>query len=124
MLSTETGTADLARAILRVADLIDTRMKTVGIYAEGAPITDSVLIYAMLPLDPTTAFDWDLWQEAFRQTRRDGTRAQVKDLHDELRKVLIAELGGDIGVCGTGTRYTPTVIREVAYRFSPTLRAS
>lgn len=106
---------ELRAAVLRVADIIETRTKQLGIYNDGAPITDQVLAYAMLPLDPATAFDWNQWATAFRQTRIDGTRAAVKALHDDLRNLLVKELGDDfIGAMGGGTRYTPQQIREVA----------
>lgn len=116
------ATTELPTAVLRVADIVETRMKQCGIYADGAPISAQVLIYAMLPLDPTTAFDWDQWAKAFRQTRRDGTRPKVKALHDDLLGVLTAELGGEIGLAGGGTRHTSAAIREVAYRMAPSLR--
>jgi hypothetical protein len=105
---------ELHAAVLRVADIVETQMQQCGIYSDGAPISAQVLIYAMLPLDPATAFDWDQWATAFRRTRRDGTRAAVKALHDDLRDVLAAELGGEIGLAGGGTRYTPAQIRQLA----------
>jgi hypothetical protein len=93
-------------------------MKQCAIYTDGAPISDQVLVYAMLPLDPTTTFDWDQWTTAFRRTRHDGTRTAVKALHDKLRDALTQHLGGGIGLAGGGTQYTPEQIREVADRLA------
>jgi hypothetical protein len=111
---------ELRAAVLRVADILHTRMTRLGIYRDGAPISDQVLIYAMLPLDPATAFDWHQWTAAFRQTRHDGTRPAVNALHDNLRALLIAELGGEIGLAGGGTHYTPNQVRKVADRLAST----
>lgn len=110
----DTADTNLRAAVLRVADIVETRTKQLAIYDDGAPITDQVLVYAMLPIDPATAFDWEQWATAWRATRRDGTRTAVKRLHDDLRDCLRKELGGEIGLTGGGTHYTPEQIRAVA----------
>ncbi|MGW2520513.1 hypothetical protein ACWC09_26560 [Streptomyces sp. NPDC001617] len=121
MPDTETITKlELSNAVLRVADIVETQTNRFGIYADGAPISHHVLVYAMVPVDSSRLFDWKKWQEAFRQTRRDGTRSHVKAVNDELRDVLIKELGDEIGAMGGGTHYTPAAIRAVAQRITAT----
>jgi hypothetical protein len=111
-----TPIGELRAAVLRVASIIETRMTQCAIYSDGAPISAQVLVYAMFPLDPKTAFDWDAWTDMFRRTRYDGTRAAAKALHDDLRDLLAAELGGDVGLVGGGTRYTPDQVRQITDR--------
>ncbi|WP_042174496.1 hypothetical protein [Streptomyces sp. NBRC 110035] len=112
-------TNHLHAAIHRVADILETRMNQLSIYDTGAPITDQVLLYAVLPIDPKTAFDWDQWTTAYRQTRRDGTRPAVKTLHNELRDLLTQQLGGEIGLAGGGTYYTPDQVRQTLASTGP-----
>jgi hypothetical protein len=113
-----TPTNELRAAVLRVADILEARTKQYAIYADGAPISAQVLVYAMLPGCPTNSFDWDLWADQFRRTRHDGTRSAVKALHDDLRHLLEVGLGGEVGLSGGGTYFTPAQVRLVADQFT------
>jgi hypothetical protein len=43
----------------------------------------------------------------------------MKALHDQMRALLARELGGEIGLTGGGTHYTPAAIRKVAEDIAP-----
>ncbi|MEU8902180.1 hypothetical protein [Streptomyces mirabilis] len=116
--------AELAKALLRLADIVQGFTERYGIYRDGrARINERAVLYAMFDLDPVSYFDpknqedLALWQTAWRQTRRDGTRDHYKSLRDAMRDTLAKELPRD---WHTGALFTPDQIRQVAHRLTAT----
>lgn len=113
--------AELAKAILRLADIAQGMTERYGIYAHGkVRLGEPEFLYAAFDLDPVRYFtdenhSMGLWQTAWRQTRRDGARDQYKALHEAMREMLAERLPGDWRVGGL---YTPDQIRDVAHQFT------
>ncbi len=113
------GSTELLKALLRLADITQGMVERYGIYRDGrAAISERAVLYSMFDLDPATYFlpenreDLAMWQAAWRQTRRDGTREHYNALRDAMRDVLADKLPGD---WRTGGLYTPDQIRAVAH---------
>lgn len=113
-------TAELAKALLRLADITQGMVERYGIYRDGrAGISERAVLYSMFDLDPATYFlpenrdSLAMWQTEWRQARRDGTREHYNTLRDAMRDVLVDRLTGD---WRTGGLYTPDQIRAVAHQ--------
>lgn len=119
MTATRIDASDLAKALLRLADITQGFTERYGIYRTGrARIDERAVLYATFDLDPATYFlsenreSLAMWQAEWRQTRRDGTREHYSALRDAMRDALVDNLPGD---WRTGGLYTPDQIRAVAH---------
>ena len=121
--ATRTDAAELAKALLRLADITQGFTERYGIYRDQARIDERAVLYAMFDLDPATYFlpenreSLAMWQAEWRKTRRDGTREHYSALRDAMRDALVDGLPGD---WRTGGLYTPDQIRAVAHTVAAT----
>ncbi|MFD0209130.1 hypothetical protein ACFVH9_08330 [Streptomyces hirsutus] len=114
--------ADLAAALLRLAEVVQHMTKTYGIYAEGrAYISSTAVTFVAYGGDPAAYCDQTsrnlAWNEALARTRHDNTRGRCQALDDAIESALADGLPGDYS--DGGNRYTPDQIREVAHRLTP-----
>ncbi|MER6977657.1 hypothetical protein [Streptomyces carpinensis] len=113
--------AQLAAAVLRVADIVQARTEKIAEYADGRALLDNrLLLQVAYDLAPTAAFDMPAFSAAWKQSLHDGTRPARKALYMDLWDALAARLPGTPGqVAGC---YTPAEVRAVAYALAPELR--
>ncbi|KOU62065.1 hypothetical protein ADK57_25880 [Streptomyces sp. MMG1533] len=119
MTANQIDASELAKALLRLADITQGMVERYGIYRDGrARISERAVLYGMFDLDPATYFlpenreGLAMWQAEWRQTRRDGTRGHYNALRDAIRDALVDQLPGD---WRNGGLYTPDQIRDIAH---------
>jgi hypothetical protein len=107
------GTADLAEALLRLADNLHT-VQQCGRWNGGpAPISARLLLFSAVGISAKCGVGE--WEQRLREMRSNGTRHLLNPMDDSLRAVLKEHLGGEFGLnFGTGDLYTADQVREVA----------
>lgn len=104
---------EIAAAINRIADVVQLLTERFDIYDDKAPIHERIVLFMTFDVPPASYFGNGLkqWEQAWRQTRRDGTRHHYQALRQAVSDILVRELPGDYRM---GSRYTPAAIRSVA----------
>ncbi|MEU1853912.1 hypothetical protein ABZ499_32815 [Streptomyces sp. NPDC019990] len=107
--------SELAQGLLAAADILQTRADQLPTPTDGRALLDrQVLLQAAAGLPATPRFDQPAWQEAWRASRRDGTRPHRKALYEQMCQTLAAELADDLG--RWENRYQPATVRRIASR--------